>query len=57
MRFFALNLLAAVGLLSGESLVAASGCMELSKPIFEETTGNSAFPYTEGMVKIEEQSA
>jgi hypothetical protein len=56
MRFFALNLLAAVGLLSGESLVAASDCMELSKPIWEETAGNSGFPYAEGMVTIVEQN-
>ena len=56
MRLFALNLLAAAGLLSGESLVAASDCMELSKPIWEETAGNTGFPYVEGMVTIEEQN-
>jgi hypothetical protein len=33
-----------------------SDCVELAKPVWEETTGNSGFSYLEGMVSILEQS-
>jgi hypothetical protein len=65
MRFFGVNVLAAVGFLSGGTFgamvpseeVPNEDCSNLSVPIWKETTGaGDDFPFDEAMVAITSQS-
>jgi hypothetical protein len=60
MRFFSLNLIAAIGFLSSESFgeaVPSEDCTDIGDPILQDTIGNGDdFPYDESIVTITAQN-